>query len=167
MTTGFLAMQSQQISWLPIFGISATNSRLSLMHLPKFSLVRSILLGHCFPTTLVYSIRPTSWKHWPIRLNNFGLSFFLASESWVRIFNFKSGNANARKYSGPNPVWSGAMCPVISFDPFSKEILIWLVYFKPSLINLSGMPLAPRGVQQVYQLNWSVAWALIGSDIVR
>jgi hypothetical protein len=42
-------------------------------------------------------------------------------------------------------------------DPFSKEVLIQLGCSKPSLINLSGMPLGPREVQRVYQLNLGVA----------
>ncbi len=106
-------------------------------------------------------------KHWPIRLNSVGPSSFLASESWVRIFDLKSGRVNTRKYLGPTCAWSGMTCPVISFDPFSKEILIWSGCFEPSLIELSGMPLALRGDQQVHQLlNWGVTWALRISNTV-
>ncbi len=138
------------------------------MYLPMFSIVRCISLGHPLPTTLVHSVSSTSWKwkHWPIRLSSVGPSSFLALESWVMIFNLKSRSVNTRKYLSPNHAWSGTVCPVWSFAPFSKEIMIWLGCFKPSLINLSGMPLAPREVQQVYQLNWGVTWALRISDIV-
>ncbi len=102
-----------------------------------------------------------SWKHWPIRLNSVGPSSFLASESQVKILNLKSWSMNTRKYLGLNHAWLGATCPVMSFIPFSKVILIWSGCFKPSLINLSGMPSAPKEVQQMYQLNWGVCWALI------
>jgi hypothetical protein len=63
---------------------------------------------------------------------------------------------NAGKYLGPNHAWSSTICPVMSFDPFLKEILIQAGCFRPSLINLSDLPLAPREVQHVYQFNWGV-----------
>ncbi len=53
-----------------------------------------------------------------------------------------------------------------SLEFFLKEILIQSSCFKPSLISLSGVPLAPKDVQQVYQLNWGVFCALTRSDIV-
>ncbi len=34
------------------------------------------------------------------------------------------------------------------------------------MTRLSGMPLAPKDVQQVHQLNWGIFCALIRSDIV-
>ncbi len=47
-----------------------------------------------------------------------------------------------------------------------NSYLIWIPC-KCSLINLSGMPLAPWEVLQVYQANWSVAWAFTRFDIVK
>jgi hypothetical protein len=44
--------------------------------------------------------------------------------------------------------------------------LIQLGCFKPSLIRLSCVPLAPKDIQQVYQLSWGVFYALTRSDIV-
>ena len=41
-----------------------------------------------------------------------------------------------------------------------------LCWHKFSLINLSGMPLVPREVLQVYQANWCVTWAFMRFDIV-
>ncbi len=120
------------------------------MHLSKFFFVRCVLLGHHLPTMLVHSVRPMSWKHWPTRLNSVLPSSFFALEYRVRIYSLKSRSVNARKYSGPTCAWSGMMCPVCSFCPFSKETLIWLDCFKPFLISLSGMPLVPREVQWVY-----------------
>ncbi len=70
------------------------------MHLSKLAFVQSVLLGHCLATTLVHSVRLTSWKHWPIRLNSVGPSSFLASESLVKIFNLRSRSINVRKHSG-------------------------------------------------------------------
>jgi hypothetical protein len=58
------------------------------------------------------------------QLNSVGPSSFLASESQVKIFNLKSRSVNARKYLGPYHAWLGVTCPVVSFDPFLKEILI-------------------------------------------
>ncbi len=134
------------------------------MHSSKLSCVQSVLLGHCFVKTLVHSVRHMSWKHWPIRLNGAGLSYFLASDSWVKIFDLKSGSMNARKYLGPNHAWLGATCLVISFVSFSNVNLIWSGCFMPSSINLSGMPSAPKEVQQVYQVNRGVCWTLMRSD---
>ena len=82
------------------------------------------------------------------------------------MFDLKSGSMNARKYSAPNCAWSGLTCPVTSLAPFSKEILIQSGCFRPSPIRLSGMQLAPKDIQQVYQLNWGVFCTLIRSDIV-
>jgi hypothetical protein len=148
MNAGFLATQSQQISWLLMFGNSATASRLSLIHSSKFCFVRWVLSGHLLPTMLVHlgetQVRPTSWKHWPIRLNSIGLSSFLASESKVKIFTLKSGSMNVRNYLGPNHAWSGTRCCVMSSNPFLKEILIQSGCFRPSLINMSDMRLLPR-----------------------
>jgi hypothetical protein len=53
------------------------------------------------------------------------------------------------------------------FNPSLKEIYIQSGCFRPSLINLSDMPSAPKKVQQVYQLNWGFALALMRSNIVR
>ncbi len=78
----------------------------------------------------------------------------------------KLGSMYARKYSVPNQAGSGVKWPVISLAPFLKEILIRLGCFKPSSIWLSGMPSAPKDVQQVYQLSWGLFCALIRSDIV-
>ncbi len=44
-----------------------------------------IIVEALLPTTLFHSVRPTSWKHWPIRLNSGGPS-----------------SVRARKYSGSN-----------------------------------------------------------------
>ncbi len=137
------------------------------MHLLKFTFMRCVSLGHCLATMLVHSVRPKSWKHWPIRLNSVWPSCLLASESQVKIFNLKSGIMNARKYLGPNRAWLGTTCPVISFVPFSKAILVESGCFMPSLIYLSDTPLAPKEVQQLYQLNWGVCLALMRSDIIR
>ncbi len=71
-----------------------------------------------------------------------------------------------RKYSAPNQAWLGMIRPVISLVPFLKEILIQSGCFRPSLIRLSGVPLAPKDIQRVYQLNWSKFYALIRSNIV-
>jgi hypothetical protein len=49
---------------------------------------------------------------------------------------------------------------------FLKGVLIQLGCFKPSLIRLSGVPLTPKNVQHVYQLNWGVFCALTRSDIL-
>ncbi len=136
------------------------------MHSLKFALVQSASSRHCFATTLVHSVRPTSWKHWPRRLNRNGPLSFCKSDSWVKIFDLKSGSVYAKKYSAPNQAWSGATCLVISLVPSSKETLIRLSYFRPSLISLSGMPLALKDIHRVYQLNWGVFCALIRSDIV-
>ncbi len=106
------------------------------------------------------------WKHWPIRLNSVGPSSFWVSESRVKIFDLKSGSVNARKYSAPNHAWSCATCPVISLAPFSKEILMRSGRFRPSSIRLSGVPLAPKVIKRVYQLNWGVFCTLIRSYIV-
>ncbi len=104
----------------------------------NFSFVRCVLPVHCLPTTLVPSMRPTSWKHWPIRLNSVELSSFLASESWVRIFNLKSGSTNMRKYWDTNCIWSGTMHPVISFDPFQRNSWCdWAVSSLPQLTCLA------------------------------
>ena len=94
-------------------------------------------------------------------------SSFLSSECWVKIFDKKAGSMNTRKFLGPNCAWLGVTCPVMSFNPFSKEILIRSGSFRHSLNNLSGLPSAPREVQRVYQLNWGVTWALMRSNIVR
>ncbi len=91
---------------------------------------------------------------------------FCKSNSWVKIFDLKSGSVYARKYSAPNQARSDVTWPVISLVPFSKETLIQLNYFRPSLINLSGMPSAPNDVHQVYQLNWGVFCTLTRSDII-
>ncbi len=85
----------------------------------------------------------------------------------LSIFDLKSGSVNGRKYSGLNHAWSGAMCRVISLVPFSKESLIQSGCFRPSSMRFSGMPSAPKDVQQVYQLNWGVFCSLIRSDIIR
>ncbi len=77
---------------------------------------------------------------------------FRVSKSQVNIIDLKLRSVNARKeYSAPNCAWSGLTCPVISLAPFSKEILTQSGCFKPSLIRLYGIPLAPKDVQQVYQ----------------
>ncbi len=110
--------------------------------------------------TFVHLVRPTSWKYWTIRLNSVEPASFWVSKSW------KLRSVNARKYSGPNRAWSGVACPVIFLAPFSKEILIWSGCFKPYLIRLTGAPLAPKDVQQVYQLNRGVFCAWMRSDIV-
>ncbi len=136
------------------------------MHLLKFAFVLSASVGHRLARTLVHLVRPTSWKHWPIRLNSVGPLSIWVSKSWVKIFDLKLGSMNTRMYSGPNHALSGATCLVISLAPFSKDILIQSCCFKPSLIRLSGVPLAPKEIQQVYQLNWGVCCALIRSRIV-
>ncbi len=136
------------------------------MHSLKFAFIQSALSGHCFATTLVHSVRPTSWKHWPKRLNSNGPLSFCKSNSRVKIFDLKLGSVYARTYSTSNWAWLGTTWPVISLVPFLKETLIWLGCFKPSSISLSGVPLAPKDVQQVYQLNWDVFYALTRSDIV-
>jgi hypothetical protein len=115
--------------------------------------------------TFVHLVRPTPWKHRPIRLNSAGPLPFWVSKRGVKIFDLKLGSVNARKYSALNWAWSGVW-PVFSLAPFLKEILIQLDCFKPFLIRLSGMPLAPKDIQQVYQLNWGVFCTLIRSDIV-
>ncbi len=166
MNAGFLVVASQRISWLMTLGNPATAPRLSLMHLLKFAFVRSASVGHCLAKMLLHSVRPMSWKHWPIRLQSVGPSSFCVSESWVKIFDLKLGSVNARKYSDPNCAWLGATCPVISLAPSSKNILIQSDCFKPSSIRLFGVPSAPKEVQQVYQLSWGVPCALIRSDIV-
>ncbi len=132
-------------------------------------------LWHCFTTTLLHLVRPTSWKHWPMRLNTVGPS-----------------SVSRMKYLGSNRAWLGTTCLVISrrpcsvltiwhfkrlyvyslvsldcIDPSSKETLIQWGCSKSSLINLSGMPSAPREVLWVYQANWGVAWAFIRFDIVK
>ncbi len=136
------------------------------MHLSKFDFVQSDLFGHCFAMTLVHLVRPTSWKHWPMRLNSNGPSSFCVSNNQVKIFDLKLGSVYARKYSTLSQAWLGATWPVISLAPFSKEILIQSGYFRPSLITLSGVPSAPKDALQVYQLNWGVFWALTRSDIL-
>ena len=139
------------------------------MHSSKFDFIRSALFGHCFGMMLeAHLVRPTFWKHWPRRLNSNGPSSFCVSISRVKIFDLKLGSVYARKYSVPNWAWSGATWPVISLEFeslefFSKEILIWLgcFRFRPSLISLYGVPLAPKDVQRAYQLNWGayfVSW---------
>ncbi len=107
------------------------------MHLSKFTFVQSALIGQQFAMTLVHSVRPTSWKHWPKRLNSNGPLSFCASDSWVKIFDLKLGSVYARKYSVPNQAWSGATWPVISLVPFSKETLIRLVWHA---IGTEGCP---------------------------
>jgi hypothetical protein len=59
MRAGFLEVQCQQISWLPMFGIPARASRYTLTNSSKFAFVRSALFGHCFAITLVHLVRPT------------------------------------------------------------------------------------------------------------
>ncbi len=115
---------------------------------------------------LVHSVRPTSWKHWPMRLNSNGPSSLCSAESQVKIFDLKSGSVYTRKYSVPNWAWLGATWPVNSLAPFLMNILIGPGCFRPSLIRLSGMPLALKDIQQVYQLNWGVFCTFIRSDIV-
>ncbi len=142
-----------------------------MIHLSKFAFIRSALFGHRSAMTLVHSVRPTPWKHWPMRLNSNGPLVFCASDSRVKIFDLKSGSVYTRKYSAPNKAWSGTTWPVISLEFeslefFSKEILIWSGCFKPSLISLFGVPSAPKDDQQVYQLNWGVFCALTRSDII-
>ncbi len=166
MSVGFLAVQSQWISWLPIFGKPATDLRWTLMHLSKFAFVQSASFGHHFAITLVHSVRPTSWKHWPMKLNSNGQLSFCVSKSWVKIFDLKSGSMYARKYSALNQAWLGMTWPVFSLAPFLKEILIQLGYFRPSLIRLSGVSSALKDIQWVYQVNWGVFCALTRSDIV-
>ncbi len=112
--------------------------------------VQSASSGHCFAMTLVHLVRPMSWKHWPMRLNRNGPSSFCSAESWVKIFDSKLLS-----------VYTMATWPVNSLAPFLKEILVQLGVvsggcFRPSLIRLSGVPLAPKDVQWVYQLNWGV-----------
>ncbi len=136
------------------------------MHLSKFAFVWSVLSGHYFAMSLVHLVRPVSWKHWPMMLNSNGLLPFCSTESWVKIFDLKSGSVYARKYSALNQAWLGATWPVISLAPFLKVILIQLGCFRPSLIRLSGVSSAPKDVQQVYQLKWGIFCALIRSDIV-
>jgi hypothetical protein len=71
-----------------------------------------------------------------------------------------------------NEVLSPKSCLVrhnVSCDflaPFSKKILIQSGCFEPFLIRLSVVPLAPKDVQQVYQLHWGVFCDLMKSDIV-
>jgi hypothetical protein len=101
-----------------------------------------------------------------MRLNSNGSSSFCSAKSQVKIFDLKSGSVYARKCSAPNQAWSGATWPVISLAPFSKEILTRSSCFRPSLIRLSGVPSAPKDIQQVYRLNWEVFCALIRSDII-
>ncbi len=67
-----------------------------------------------------------------------------------------------------------SLCEFIQSDEFRslyKKIIHHmkhgLFWRKSSLINLSGMPLVPREVLQVYQANWCVAWAFIRFDIVK
>ncbi len=57
------------------------------------------------------------------------------------------GESEREKVLRSKRAWKGAMCPVISLVPFSKLNLLQLGCFMPSLINLSGMPLAPKEVQ--------------------
>ncbi len=92
------------------------------IHSSKFAFMQSALFGHCFTMTLVHSVRPTPWKHWPIRLNSNRPSSFCASESWVEIFDLKLGSVYARKYSMPNQAWSGATWLVISLEVESLEL---------------------------------------------
>ncbi len=171
MRAGFLEVRSQQISWLPMFGNPATASRLSLIHLLKIAFVWSASFGHHFAMMLVHLVRPTPSKHWPMRLNSNGPLSICASKSWVKIFDLKSGSVYARKYSTPNQAWLGVKwlvnsLEVESLEFFSNEILIQSGCFRPSSISLSGLPLAPKDVQLVYQLNWGVFCALIRSDII-
>ncbi len=136
------------------------------MHLSKFDFIQSASFWHRFVMTLIHLVRHTSWKNWPMRLNSNGPSSFCISNSWVKIFDLKSGSVYARKYSASNQACQGATWLVISSAPFLKEILIWLGYFRPSLISLSVMLSAPKDAQQVYQLNWGMFWALTRYDIV-
>ncbi len=136
------------------------------MHLLKFAFVCSVSVGHNLAMMFVHLVRLTSWKYWPIRLNSVRPLSFWISKSGVKIFYLKLGIVNARMYSAPNHAWSGVMCPVISLAPFATKFLIQSGCFKPSLMRLSGMPLAPKDVQQVYQLNWGVFCALMRSDII-
>ncbi len=115
---------------------------------------------------LVHSVRSTSSKHWPIRLNSNGPLSFWSGKSRVKIFDLKSGSLYAWRFSAPNWAWSGVMWPAISLALFLKEILIRSSYFRPSLIRLSGMPSASKDIQQVYQLNWGLFCTLIRSDMV-
>ncbi len=69
------------------------------MYLSKLAFVRSALSRHHFATTLVHSVRPMSWKHWPKRLNSNGPLSFCKSNSWVKIFDLKLGSVYAKKYS--------------------------------------------------------------------
>ncbi len=66
----------------------------------KLAFARSVLLGRCFLRTFFHSVRPMSWKHWPIRLNSVGPS-----------------SVRAMKYSGSNCAWLGVTCRVISRWP--------------------------------------------------
>ncbi len=136
------------------------------MHLSKFAFVQSALFGHCFVMTLVHLVRPTSQKHWPKRLNSNGSLSFCVSDSQGKIFGLKLESLYAKRNSAPNQAWLSATWPVITLAPFSKETLIWLDYFRPSLISLSGMQSAPKDIQGVYQLNWGKFWASTISDIV-
>jgi hypothetical protein len=136
------------------------------MHLSKFAFVQSATFGHCFAMMLVHLVRPTSWKHWPMSLNSNGPLTFWVSKSQINIFDWKSRSVYARKYSAPNQAWLGKTWPVISLTPFLKDILIRSRCFMPYLIRLSGVSLAPKDVQQVYQLKWGRFCALIRSDIV-
>ncbi len=73
-------------------GQSGDCLRESWVHSLKLAFARSVLSGHCFLTTLFHLVRPTSWKHWPIRLNSVGPS-----------------SMSEMKYSGSNHAWSSAM----------------------------------------------------------
>ncbi len=129
------------------------------------------LMPHKYHLFLHFWCRPMPWKHWPMRLNSNGPLSFCTSNTQVKIFDLKLGSLYARKYSAPNQAWLGATWPVISLEFkflefFLKEILIQSDCFRPSLISLSGVPLAPKDIQQVYQLNWGVFCALSRYDII-
>jgi hypothetical protein len=74
-------------------------------------------------------------------------SSFLASESRVKIFDLKSRSMNARKYLGPNHAWLGAMCPVISFVPFSIDsIRLFHAFFDQLVWHAVGTQRSPANV---------------------
>ncbi len=77
-------------------GQSGDCLRLSRVHSLKLAFARLESLRHHSLTTLLHLVRPTSWKHWPIRLNNVGQS-----------------SVSAMKYSGLNHAQSGVTCLVV------------------------------------------------------
>ncbi len=136
------------------------------MHLSKLAFGPSASFGHRFVMMLVHSIRPMSWKHWPMSLNsNWPLSF-CASNSQVKIFDLKSGIVYARKYSASIWAWLGVTWPVIPLAPLSKEILIWLVVSDPLWLGCLVSYQHPK--TSIKDTSWSGVYfcALTRSDII-